>query len=351
MPEQNIAEERRAPIKRENRKRGGDFSISDAQAAELDSLASATTEPEAPEKSETAPEPTGQSEPAAEDTPAETEAPPKEPEASTTPEPESRPEESTDEEAVAISKAELEQLKRGSMMQADYTRKTQAVAAKDKELEAERQVIRERRERYDANLAQLEETMVAAVPKEINWAEIRARMTPDEYARTRDEYDVYQRNLNALQAERKKIEDERKADQARQWNERLTAEQQKLYEKRPELLDEAKRKAWQDRVIRTAKEKFGFTDEELAGPIQADHRIALLLDAVAGGDTRAPVTKKPPVPKSVPSAGAQGTPKTKTALEEARARLAAAAKSKTGKGSIEAAGDYFEKLLAAGKKV
>lgn len=288
-------------------------------------------EPAAPQATEPAPaepapdEPTEPAEPAQ---PAQAAA-----------QPATEPEEPT-ADAVTIPRAEYDELKRGSMRQADYTRKTQAHAAEVKNFEAERVAVRAERAEYATLIKQLEDTLKTAQPKEPDWAELRRTLSAEQYIEQREAWQSYEKDLETTRQESARVAEKTTADLRKQHQTRVEAERDKLIALKPELADPAKMRAWLNRLKGTAT-KLGFTEQEFISAV--DHRLFLMLDAVATGGKPGvpgarPVTTKPRVPRSVPPAGPVQARTPQKTVDAARDRMRK-------EQSVEAVGDYFATLV------
>jgi len=331
--------------------------MSEAEVAKaLDAAARAEPEPEPTEEPEAQPEPAapegGQP---AEPEPAPTAAEPEpqavveptepEPEPAQPAEPEPPPQaaepEAPESDSVTLPRAEYEALKSNGLMQADYTRKTQAVAELRKKLDEESAATRAEREEYLKLIGEVTDLLKAGA-QEPNWAEARRTMAPEAYADMRDHWAARQADIAAASAERARVAEKKAKDDAARRKEFVDAERERLYALKPELRDPAKLRSWLGRMKQTVRE-LGFTDEEFDAV--GDHRLFALIDRAASGKGAAvpgnrPQVKKPPVqsPRSV-GPGAQQPPKPKPdAKEQARERLHR-------EHSVEAGGDFIATLL------
>lgn len=165
-------------------------------------------------------------------------------------------------------KLKLSDLVRGNLQNADYTRKTQALAEE-----------RRAAERAMAETAQLREQLSEslkrwAVPTEPepDWAELATKLPPQEYNLRRVQWEQRQRQKEMARNEYHAMQDQLRA-------EAITAERNKLFEAFPEWRDES-------RFISAARQMadgataYGFSPEEVGGIV--DHRmIKVLKDAIA----------------------------------------------------------------------
>lgn len=187
-----------------------------------------------------------------------------------------------DEEADApVAKRKLksgdevteEELENGYLRQADYTRKRMADAEVRKQLEDEKALVVQEREKYGVLLERLEKQTISGLGAEPDWEEME-RNNPAEFA---IEYARWQRGvkrLEAIEAEQGKIVHQRRTEEQKSFHEYLGQEQKLLMEAVPEWKDAAARDA-ELRELRDFGLKKGFTEKELDGIY--DHRAVLLL--------------------------------------------------------------------------
>lgn len=290
-------------------------------------------EPVEPQATDAAPAEPAPAEPAE---PTEPTQPAREPQ-----QPPAEPAEPTGE-TVTVSRAEYDELQRGALRQADYTRKTQTHAAEAKAFDSERQAVRAERAEYASLIRQLEDTLKTAQPTEPNWAERRRVLPPEQYIEEREAWTEHEKDLETIRTEAKRVAEKSTADLREQHKQRVEAERDRLVALKPELADHAKMRAWLTRLKQTAL-KSGFTEQEFNSAV--DHRLFLMLDAMSGSPaTRTvaasgrPVTTKPRVPRSVPPAGPVAARTPAKVVDAARDRLRK-------EQSVEAAGDYFASLM------
>lgn len=228
------------------------------------------------------------------DEPAETEAQPEpqeaEPEAAEA-EAEVETEEQGEPEAEPVFEIEtvdgkqqltLSQLKEGAMLKADYTRKTMALAEDRKAVEAVKSEVSDLKQRLSDALVQW------AVPaqQEPDWAELAAKLPPQEFNRQRAMWDQRQKQAQMAQAAHQQL-------RAAQHAETVKRETELLLQARPEWRDPVK----QNEAVREIGEvgkTYGFSTDEIAQVL--DHRMLLVLaDAAAYRklkETQPAVTKK-----------------------------------------------------------
>jgi hypothetical protein len=226
------------------------------------------------------------------------------------------------DEVVTVSHAELEELRRGQLRQDDYTRKTQAHAERERQLDA---TLGEYRTVVSQLRAKMEE--VQRTVTEPDWKEIEQRATPEQYRQARSEWDTWKRSVEAVRAKELEAYQGQIEEGQRQHENYLAAERQKLIEKVPEWRDQGRRAADAEALIAFAESR-GFTRDEVLNV--ADHRALLMLRDLWLADRRlqavgtVPVTKKPPVVRgirTVSPGAANAAPRPKPAKERALERL------------------------------
>lgn len=236
--------------------------------------------------------------------------------------------EQPDSHAVTIDgkeeKVTLDELKKGYSRQADYTRKTQALAEKAKADEGERNADRAARAEYLDRITQLD-TMLGGV-KEPDWDKIR-RESPETFADTYAAWGLHVQQRDAVRAERTQTEAKAQADAQRGFDALVAAEVAKLPEAIPEWKDTAVRKKEQTQLLDYAH-GLGYSDEQLSE--MADHRVmvvlrkAMLYDAskaTKAADTAKALKKIETVKTASPGPKASTRPKTSD-LTRAKQRLA-----------------------------
>lgn len=170
------------------------------------------------------------------------------------------------------SQVTLAELKAGHLRQADYTRKTQAVAEERRQA----QEVAARSQQQAAELAQqlqfVQQIAAQYLPKPPDPAMVHTDIF--EYTIQKEAYErkvsEFQQLAQLQQAAAQRSEMERQ--------QRMKVEQQKFLERMPELKDPAKFNAFKESVFKVLPE-YGFTPEDTAGWL--DHRVfALVSDAV-----------------------------------------------------------------------
>lgn len=212
-----------------------------------------------------------------------------------------------------INLKDVEEWERGSLRQADYTRKTTAVAEERKGLEAERAELEKQKAEFESKAAEVEAIIAEETLSADDIAELR-EYEPEKYIE-------YQEKLEA----RKKAVANAKEVRPRS-NYNVEAERAKLVEANPQWLEDGKQtKAFADdmALVNSYALSVGYTGEEI-GKIQQAHHLLTLLDAAKYRENskknlaiekkvrKAPVTTKP---------RAAAKANIVTEIEQAQARL------------------------------
>lgn|SRR5574343_192890 len=210
--------------------------------------------------------------------------------------------EQSGEEYIEVPKLEGEgteritraELKNRMLMQADYTKKTQAVADERKALAAEKQKAMETFSQQAAALDHHLRSLagvIKGVEAQTNWEALR-EVDPGAYLKAKEEQ---QARLQAFEQGLKVFEETKKRQRA----ERVAMNTQRLVEARPELLDPAQAKQFATVLAQGAQEHYGLTPQDLDAI--DDHRIVLALADAAefrrlkakAAETKAQVSKAP----------------------------------------------------------
>lgn len=214
-----------------------------------------------------------------------------------------------------------DELLNGYSRQADYTRRTQELARQRQEMEAARSQIQQQAQQYQAQLAQAMQIaqafMPAPPPREL------ADTDPLEFMRQKTAYDEQAAKIQHLQAEHARVSQQTQAQQQQQLHQYLEQQRNALVEAVPELKEPAKRTAFQQELVNTLGEAYGFAAQEIGNVY--DHRLILLArDAMAYRKLQA---QKPKTEAKVAKAPPMVKPGTRPSTAEARAEAAKAAKA------------------------
>lgn len=158
----------------------------------------------------------------------------------------------------------LDELIKSYQLGQDYTKKSQLVAEERKAVESERAAVSEAkqmRDQYAQRLQAMEQILAQQMPKED--LESLKDIDPIGYAVKVAEMSQREKQLQAVQAERMRIAEMQRADQAKQLESFLAEESRKLAEAIPEIAD-AEKGAAIKRAIRDYGKQIGFTDDQLS---------------------------------------------------------------------------------------
>ena len=167
-----------------------------------------------------------------------------------------------------------DEVKKSYLRQADYTRKTQAVAELRKETEAERAQASEARKTLAEKITQLESFLSQNLPSTEGLDALR-QTDPAEYAARIADLTRQQQQLAAVQVERQRVLAEQAEEAAKQHSQYLAAERERLLEVIPEWTADPTKAQAELQALRAAGAAYGFSDAELDQV--ADHRAILLL--------------------------------------------------------------------------
>jgi hypothetical protein len=168
-------------------------------------------------------------------------------------------------------------LKRGSLMQADYTRKTQEVAEIRKQATERTQRV----EQMESQLAPWLEFAVQYTQQLVGKEPDPSRIDTDPvgYMQDKAAYDRRVRELQSMEAQRQHMERQQQERFQQTFQERLQEEKGKLVEAIPEIKDPKRFESFRNEVLRYGTETYNFATEELAGV--HDHRVlAVMSDAI-----------------------------------------------------------------------
>src|SRR6266550_1818537 len=177
-----------------------------------------------------------------------------------------------------IQTVPLSELKRGYSREADYTRKTQALArereALRSQLETEVQAsVGAKAREYEQGLTQIRQAL-EKINGEPNWVERRKVLPPEEFLKEKADWEASKAELDQLRRHETEVAEQNQRAQAEQFQKYRRQEQDKLLAAVPEWADSEKAKAEQAKLVSVAKQ-YGFSEQEVLGV--TDHRAILLL--------------------------------------------------------------------------
>lgn len=246
----------------------------------------------------------------------------------------------------------LEEAAKGYQRQADYSRKTAALADErrafethvEKFKEQETAVVQERGQ-YAHLLRALEQRLDELTPKEPDWVALAQQVDPAEYQQTRAVWDAIKEQKAAAKAERERVEGEQKATVAKQVQAKLKAGAEKLMAYNETWKDPKKWATDKQAIFDYGVNSLGFTPQEIANAVDpraiiAVHK-AMLYDKLMANK---------PKPDAASGKGKEASPKPLRAGSAADSRAPASdvtkAKQRLAKsGSVGDAAAVFERLL------
>ena len=222
-----------------------------------------------------------------------------------------------------IGEVTEEELTKGYLRQADYTRKTQAVAEEKRAFEEkEAAAVRAQRQQYDHLLRELETALTDLSPAEPDWEKRKSETTPEQLNAELLAWQAQKKRIDQVKAERERVSGEQAEDAKRGFANYVELERAKLMDALPDMKDATKGKTLMGQLVTHAK-SYGFTDDQLAQVV--DHRIVLLLhDAMR---FKAQKAKAPEIKNKIEKAMETSAPGSRTStqqtdkLKEAKERL------------------------------
>ena len=219
----------------------------------------------------------------------------------------------------------LDELVKSYQLGADYTKKTQEVAEQRKAIEAERQAIEQSKQLRDsyAQRLNLVEQFLASQNQAEDLDSLKD-VDPIGYAVKVAEMSQREKQLAAVRMEQERLAQEQQADYAKQMQQRVADEAQKLAALVPEYSDPEKGAVLRKSVYETAKGKLGFTDEELSQVYDSRHALTLYYATkyLELQNSKPQVTKKvSEAPKIMKAGVAKAQSSEAEAIKKEKARL------------------------------
>lgn len=209
-----------------------------------------------------------------------------------------------------------DEARNGYLRQADYTRKTMAVAEERKAVEQERESLGQERQQYAAILPQLKSALqsLAVQPPDIALAQTDSAA----YTAQKAAYDNWRDQVTAIETEQQRIAQEQADEHQRRRADFENQQRQLLASRLPILTDEKKGRAAMEEIVAQAARE-GISTDELNTVL--DHRFYVILHKLAQYEKNAAKgirkVKKAKVaaPGSGPPAGSPGKKRLHDALE------------------------------------
>lgn len=231
----------------------------------------------------------------------------------------------------------LEEAVKGYQRQADYSRKTAALAEDRRSFENERQAVTQERAQYAQLLGALQQQLQTLQPQEPDWQKLY-EADPVEWVRQREVWRDMQDKRAAAQFEMQRLQALQQQENQSKLANAVQENRQRMLDAVPQWKDSAKWEADRSKILNYGR-KLGFSDEELNQTY--DHRAVVALwkamqyDALTANKPQ-PVASKGP--RVAPAGSSATAPKSQNEVTRAKQRLA-----KTGK--VADAALLFEGLL------
>lgn len=242
-----------------------------------------------------------------------------------------------DGQEIEVDESEL---KAGYSRTQDYTRKTQALAREREKFEQEElQAVREERRQLQEKLHALS-ALIPEPGQEPDWADLRNRLTPEEFADQFTEYQTAQKRIAIVREQQQALMERQRADEHRALAAQLKSAHERLGEMIPEWKDAEKGDALRNDLVAYAKsEAYGYSDQDLA--YITDPRLVVILNKARLYDEsqkrRTTLTEK--VDRALVAKPSAPAPKARgKAIDEGIARLTSTGKTDDAAALIKALG-------------
>lgn len=180
------------------------------------------------------------------------------------------------EDGTVISVSEL---KKGSLLHADYTRKTQETAELRRSFEAQSESVKQAEQQIIEQRDYMSALLQSITPKAPDPSLVRT--DPVAYMEQKAQFEQFTQHLEYLGQQTQQTQQQREQEVQAKRKEKVNTEWAALLEKAPDLKDKTKFTAFEADLIKAAPE-FGFSPQELMEAVPYDHRMALVLkDALA----------------------------------------------------------------------
>jgi hypothetical protein len=180
------------------------------------------------------------------------------------------------EDGTVISVSEL---KKGSLLHADYTRKTQETAELRRSFEAQSESVKQAEQQIIEQRQYMTTLLQSVMPQAPDPSLVRT--DPVAYMEQKAQYEQFTQHLDYLRQQDQQTQQQRQQEAQAKRQEKVNSEWGALLEKAPELKDKTKFTAFEAELVKAAPE-FGFSPQELMEAVPYDHRMALVLkDAIA----------------------------------------------------------------------
>jgi hypothetical protein len=173
----------------------------------------------------------------------------------------------------------LDELTKGYSRESDYTRKTMDLSDQRKEVESmqenlkkELDAVKSSRDQYEVQIGELTKNLNQE--ENIDWDALY-NSDPAQYVRKKAEQDKRKEALLIAQQEQQRINQEKRAEQEKVYQDYIAKERKLLADKLPIYADKDKGKDYVEKLKNFALES-GYSQKEL--DMMVDHRAVLMLD-------------------------------------------------------------------------
>jgi hypothetical protein len=229
-----------------------------------------------------------------------------------------------------------EEAANGYQRYADYTRKTEQLAAERKEFEDHAKAVQEERQTYATMLVALRDQLQELQPEEPDWAEVY-RTDPVGYPRRRDEWRDKQDKIAAAKFELERIQSVERKEQEANLAKLQAEKKAEMFEMVPEWKNPTVWEADRQKILKYAREVCKYSDKEIANAYDPRAIVymnkARLWDELQANKPKPAAVKRPGV---APAGASRDT--TSNKLNAAQQRLAKS-------GRIEDAAKVFEQII------
>lgn len=171
----------------------------------------------------------------------------------------------------------LDELKKGYSRQADYTRKQQQLAERNREIDSHEQQVSGLADQYKEKLKQAEDVLQALGRKPDSYWEQLSQSDPDRYAREAEQDRQRQRDMELIRQERENADEQKKRLSQQEQQRRQRREQENMAILLPEWSDADTKQQDIQRIAGYAG-NLGFTNDEL-NSIADSRQVKVLRDA------------------------------------------------------------------------
>ena len=179
-----------------------------------------------------------------------------------------------DGKEVQLTKAQIADAVKGSMRQADYSKKTSEVAETRRTADAEIAKAHQDRAQYASNLEKMAAQLEGAI-NEQNRIDFDALLQSDpvEYLKQRDLLEKRQHAYQANMRQRQEVAGQMEAENKANYRNYVETQQQELLAKLPAWADEGKAKA-EKLALKSYLQKEGYDEQAISGV--SDHKAVIL---------------------------------------------------------------------------